>query len=306
MNLSGQKNLLLTVLAGLMAFASVVRADQIHLKDGRVVEAEEIGEVGTHVWYRQGKITTVVARTEVDRIVYTRSTPAQASRSSIIVSGSVSGSVSGATAIPAAAPEPVAAAPVRPHIMLRGGARIDADEIWESAERVRYRLGNIQGFIERTEIASLTSGKASDAPAPLLAPASSPAIRGRASTGHTGLDSLIARNAARHDVDPMLIYLVIREESGFNRQAVSRTGARGLMQLMPATARQYGVRNSYDPQSNIEAGVKHLKALLSRLDLPIALGAYNAGEGTIQRYGGLPPYPETQSYVRSILRRIGR
>ena len=74
------------------------------------------------------------------------------------------------------------------------------------------------------------------------------------------------------------------------------------MQLMPATARQYGVSNSYDPKSNLEAGVRHLKDLLSRLDLPLALAAYNAGEATIRRYGGLPPFPETQSYVRNILR----
>ncbi|HET9703182.1 MAG TPA: lytic transglycosylase domain-containing protein, partial [Vicinamibacterales bacterium] len=81
---------------------------------------------------------------------------------------------------------------------------------------------------------------------------------------------------------------------------------RGLMQLMPDTARQYGVRNSYDPRSNLEAGVRHLKDLMSRLDLPTALAAYNAGEATVKRYGGLPPFPETQIYVRSILRRLGR
>lgn len=118
--------------------------------------------------------------------------------------------------------------------------------------------------------------------------------------------SLISNAAAAHNVDVRLVHAVIEQESNYQARARSRKGARGLMQLMPATARQYGVRNSYDPQSNIEAGVKHLKSLLSRLELPIALAAYNAGEGTIQRYGGLPPYPETQSYVRSILRRIGR
>jgi soluble lytic murein transglycosylase-like protein len=97
---------------------------------------------------------------------------------------------------------------------------------------------------------------------------------------------------------------VIEQESNYQARARSKKGARGLMQLMPATARQYGVQNSYDPKANIEAGVRHLKDLLSRLDLPTALAAYNAGEGTVQRYGGLPPYPETQNYVRSILRRL--
>jgi hypothetical protein len=117
---------------------------------------------------------------------------------------------------------------------------------------------------------------------------------------------LISTAAAAHDVDARLVHAVIEQESNYQARARSKKGARGLMQLMPATARQYGVRNSYDPKANIEAGVKHLKSLLSRLELPIALAAYNAGEGTVQRYGGLPPFPETQSYVSSILRRIGR
>src|SRR5688572_10669665 len=117
---------------------------------------------------------------------------------------------------------------------------------------------------------------------------------------------LITTVAAEHDVDARLVHAVIEQESNYEARARSKTGARGLMQLMPATARQYGVRNSYDPKSNIEAGVRHLKALLSRLDLPVALAAYNAGEATIHRYGGLPPYPETQAYVRNILRRLGR
>ena len=117
---------------------------------------------------------------------------------------------------------------------------------------------------------------------------------------------VISTVAAAHDLDPRLVHAVIEQESNYQARARSNKGARGLMQLMPATARQYGVRNSYDPRSNIEAGVRHLKDLLSRLDLPVALAAYNAGEGTIQRYGGLPPYPETQAYVRNILRRLGR
>jgi len=117
---------------------------------------------------------------------------------------------------------------------------------------------------------------------------------------------VISTVAAAHDLDARLVHAVIEQESNYQARARSQKGARGLMQLMPATARQYGVRNSYDPKSNIEAGVRHLKDLLSRLDLPVALAAYNAGEGTIQRYGGLPPYPETQAYVRNILRRLGR
>ena len=117
--------------------------------------------------------------------------------------------------------------------------------------------------------------------------------------------ALISTVAAAFEVDARLVHAVIEQESNYHARARSKKGARGLMQLMPATALQYGVRNSYDPKSNLEAGVRHLKDLLSRLDLPLALAAYNAGEGTIRRFGGLPPFPETQSYVRNILRRVG-
>lgn len=116
---------------------------------------------------------------------------------------------------------------------------------------------------------------------------------------------LISTVAATHHMDARLVHAVIEQESNYQARARSKKGARGLMQLMPGTARQYGVRNSYDPKANLEAGVRHLNDLLSRLDLPLALAAYNAGEATIRRYGGLPPFPETQSYVRNILRRVG-
>jgi hypothetical protein len=116
--------------------------------------------------------------------------------------------------------------------------------------------------------------------------------------------NLIATVAASHNVDARLVHAVIEQESNYRARARSKKGARGLMQLMPATARQYGVSDSYDPKSNVDAGVRHLKDLLSRLELPLALAAYNAGEGTIRRYGGLPPFPETQNYVRNILRKV--
>lgn len=116
---------------------------------------------------------------------------------------------------------------------------------------------------------------------------------------------LISTVAATHKLDARLVHAVIEQESNYQARARSKKGAKGLMQLMPDTARQYGVRNSYDPKANLEAGVRHLKDLMSRLELPLALAAYNAGEATIKRYGGVPPYAETQNYVRSILRRVG-
>lgn len=115
---------------------------------------------------------------------------------------------------------------------------------------------------------------------------------------------LISSLAATHNIDKRLVHAVIQQESNYQARARSRKGARGLMQLMPDTARQYGVRNSYDPKSNLDAGIRHLKDLMSRFELPLALAAYNAGEGNVKRYGGLPPFAETQNYVRSILRAV--
>ena len=116
---------------------------------------------------------------------------------------------------------------------------------------------------------------------------------------------LIATVAADQKVPARLVHAVIETESNYQARARSPKGAQGLMQLMPATARQYGVSNSYDPQANVTAGVRHLKDLMSRFELPLALAAYNAGEGTIRRYGGVPPFPETQSYVSRILKKAG-
>jgi len=110
--------------------------------------------------------------------------------------------------------------------------------------------------------------------------------------------------AERYSLPEALISAVIRVESGFNPKAVSRKGARGLMQLMPSTANLLGVRNSFDPGENIDGGARHLRALVERFsyDVPLALAAYNAGEQAVVSYRGIPPYPETQDYVTRVLR----
>jgi soluble lytic murein transglycosylase-like protein len=116
----------------------------------------------------------------------------------------------------------------------------------------------------------------------------------------------IREAAERYGVPVRLVTAVIRAESGFNARAVSRKGARGLMQLMPTTASLLGVRNSFDPRQNIDGGVRHLRTLIDRFgDLPLALAAYNAGEGAVTRHGGIPPYAETQDYVEKVLRFYG-
>jgi soluble lytic murein transglycosylase-like protein len=119
-------------------------------------------------------------------------------------------------------------------------------------------------------------------------------------------DPIIRRVAEEKGVDPTLVRAVIQVESGYQPRARSSKGAVGLMQVMPATARQYGVRNLYDPSANIRAGVSHLKSLLDRFPLALALAAYNAGEAAVERFAGIPPYPETVTYVARIRALAGR
>ncbi len=114
----------------------------------------------------------------------------------------------------------------------------------------------------------------------------------------------VVQEASRaHGVDPNLVDLLIRMESGYDPRAVSRKGARGVMQLMPDTATLYGVRNSFDPLQNIRGGVRYLRDLLERFnsDVALALAAYNAGPDAVEKHRGVPPYDETRAYVRTIL-----
>ncbi|MBN8550632.1 MAG: lytic transglycosylase domain-containing protein [Deltaproteobacteria bacterium] len=115
--------------------------------------------------------------------------------------------------------------------------------------------------------------------------------------------TLIDLAAGEHGVEPSLIRALIHTESAFNPRAVSPKGARGLMQLMPEVARMRGVKNSFDPEQNISGGTRHLALLIKRYsgNLKLALAAYNAGEGAVEQYGGIPPYRETQEYVRRVL-----
>jgi soluble lytic murein transglycosylase-like protein len=117
-------------------------------------------------------------------------------------------------------------------------------------------------------------------------------------------DAMIREAATGADVDPELLRAVIVVESGFDTNAVSRAGAQGLMQLMPATARTYGVTNVFDPRENVEAGARYLRDLIDRYDddYELVLAAYNAGETAVAKYGGrIPPYPETRNYIPKVL-----
>jgi soluble lytic murein transglycosylase-like protein len=122
----------------------------------------------------------------------------------------------------------------------------------------------------------------------------------------TPYGEIIAAVSEAHGVDPMLVKALIQVESNYKPRARSPKGAMGLMQLMPATAREYKVRNPFDPKSNIEAGIKHLKSLIERFDgVEMALAAYNAGEGAVRKFKGIPPYRETRNYVSKILSLAG-
>jgi soluble lytic murein transglycosylase-like protein len=122
------------------------------------------------------------------------------------------------------------------------------------------------------------------------------------------VEALISKYSGRNGLDPDLVRAVIKQESGGNARSVSPAGAQGLMQLMPETAAGYGVQNALDPDQNVAAGTRHLAGMLREFngDLPKALAAYNAGAGAVKRYGGVPPYAETQRYVQNILGMLGR
>jgi transglycosylase-like protein with SLT domain len=126
------------------------------------------------------------------------------------------------------------------------------------------------------------------------------------STGNAQVDGFLIESGNRNGLDPLLLYSVMHQESSFKSRAVSPKGASGLMQLMPGTARRFGVTNIFDPRQNVEGGARYLRFLTDRFDgnLSLILAGYNAGEGAVEKYGWqIPPYAETQEYVRRISRR---
>lgn len=164
------------------------------------------------------------------------------------------------------------------------------------AEMLKESRGGISPFRAENKktVSSVDAGEAVSATEPISVSKNPSRVQ---------LLNMISKISKKYGVDEKLVQAVIRQESGFNPKAVSHCGAQGLMQLMPATAKGLGVKDSMNPVQNVEGGVKHLKGLMARYNgnLILALAAYNAGGGNVDKYGGVPPFKETQNYVKSIL-----
>jgi soluble lytic murein transglycosylase-like protein len=187
-----------------------------------------------------------------------------------------------------------------------GGVRVETPAQVSTGSR-RNKLLKLTARTVPSAVASTqpAASRSSVTPAPALPMAAGTALEGF-STGDANVDRYIVDSSNRHGVDPLLIYSIMHRESSFKRFALSNKGARGLMQLMPATAARLGVRDIFDPQQNIEGGVKYISILLDMFegDVRLALAGYNAGEGAVLKFGrSVPPYRETQEYVRRISER---
>jgi len=166
-----------------------------------------------------------------------------------------------------------------------------------------YKYEDAEGVIHLTNVPSDTNVKYT-----LLMREKRVLFNKKISVDMSKYDHLIAKASKKYNVDSALIKAVIKAESNFNHRAVSPKGAQGLMQLMPKTASSLQVQDSFHPEKNIEGGVRYLRYLLQYFNgsLPLALAAYNAGENAVIRYGGIPPYPETQTYVQRVLSYLDR
>ncbi len=313
----------------LLSCAAATFADRVVLKDGTSIEADEVWDDPQGVWYRQGGVTYLVEHDRVKSIEHARanadamrqSEAAKNSTGAKIVAASPGaggagekGSANGGNDVSAAASsvasragekvDRVDAPPQPVTIYLKGGASFEVDEVTETDDGAWYKRGGLSIFIARERIERIEREK------PQADSASQIASRRerRWTTGSARLDQLIRQNGARQGVDPYLIFLVMEQESHFNSRAVSPTGARGLMQLMPGTAARFGVRNAHDPAQSVAGGTRYLKQLLCKFNnrVDLVLAGYNAGEGSVVRFGyRVPPYRETRSYVRRISSRYG-
>ena len=258
-----------------------VIGQRINFTDGSTLNVDSALRRGDEVWVTQGKITRSLDRPVKSIDPIHAASPKESAKKS--------------------EPEPAEAAPpVSTWIYLVGGARVKVDEVNETADGAWYTRDNLSVFLASNRIERIARDEPEIAGEP-----------GRVTgwtSGSSAIDRLIRSNGTRFGVDPYLVFLVIEQESHFRPRVVSPKGAQGLMQLMPGTARRFGVKRPFDPVENIRGGTQYLKQLLvmfgGRVDL--ALASYNAGEGRVIQYGHkVPPFRETQDYVRKISKRYG-
>jgi soluble lytic murein transglycosylase-like protein len=184
---------------------------------------------------------------------------------------------------------------------------LHAGEVSTASRRITsvVRADSRTGKLVRSVIVTPKTVMENRVPETVIAPrVVSSVIPGAANIAPTpaSIDEAVDAAALRHDLPPQLIHSVIKVESNYNPNAVSSKGALGLMQLIPSTARRFGVSDVFDPAENIEGGAKYLKYLLDLYNnnYVLALAAYNAGEGAVARYGNVPPYAETQNYIHLV------
>ena len=254
---------------------------QITLSDGRTLLVDEAWKQGTVVWYSRGGVTQSIER-DVVKIepVYA---PRKADES--------------VAKQPPAAPKPTPEKSLWMHLV--SGARFKVDDVNETADGAWYHRGTVSVFVDRAQIARIEREDGSGLSA----------NTGRDWTSGNGyIDQLIKSNAERMRLDPYLVFLVIEQESHFRVRAVSPKGAQGLMQLMPGTARRFGVRRPFEAAENIRGGTMYLRELMDLFggQVNLVLASYNAGEGAVMKYGrNVPPYRETREYVKKIGKRYG-
>jgi hypothetical protein len=298
------------LLVALVSMSNAARADQLRLTDGTTMEVDEAWEDAQGIWYRRSGVTYLVERSRVKEVVKASGAASKTADSRAKSESEAKAKEANAASVLKTLDDASAKRPgdgaQEVWIHLVGGAKMEVDEADEGEEGVWYKLGNISTFVERARVERVERVQLSNAEVADAALGKGRKREWRWTTGSSRLDTLIKQNGGRWGVDPYLVFCVMEQESHFNARAVSPSGARGLMQLMPGTAARFGVRNPHDPAQNVNAGTHYLKELLARFDdrVDLVLAGYNAGEGNVTRYGyRVPPFRETRNYVRRITAR---
>jgi soluble lytic murein transglycosylase-like protein len=252
---------------------------RIIFSDGNSIDVDDAWKQGGTIWYRVQGVSRTVDR-EVKRIADRYKEAPVAKQPAVVAS----------------APKAPPAVTQITWIYLNDGARLRVDDVRQVADGAWYNRENLSIFLSRERIARIEREDLNKA-------AGEDWKTHGWSSGSSVVDDLIKRNGTQFGVDPYLVFLVIEQESSFHSRAVSPKGARGLMQLMPGTARRFGVSRPFDPGENIRGGTQYLKELLTMFNgrVDLALASYNAGEGRVLDYGNrVPPFKETRDYVKRI------